>query len=194
MGRWVSRDPIGYGGGSKSLHEYNLGNPTNLVDPSGKDICLNCKCLRRARSTRFGFDLPIETLLDYSVKITCREGMSAKYCCDWACLNLAPAPGDNRRWVGRPQVTGFDKCGARPTPEFDCDIASCAAEYAEYSAFLIPCLASAPACAAVCVGTGGTACLACLIALPASEYAGCREAVSAYEKYIACINRNMRPR
>jgi RHS repeat-associated protein len=35
LGGFVSRDPIGYGGGSLALHEYVNGLPTTMVDPLG---------------------------------------------------------------------------------------------------------------------------------------------------------------
>ena len=35
LGRWLSRDPIGYSGGDLSLYGYVDGNPLRYVDPSG---------------------------------------------------------------------------------------------------------------------------------------------------------------
>jgi RHS repeat-associated protein len=36
LGRFISRDPLGYGGGSMGLYEYGAGNPAVNVDPSGE--------------------------------------------------------------------------------------------------------------------------------------------------------------
>jgi RHS repeat-associated protein len=38
LGRWVSRDPIGYDGGTLNLYEYVGGRPITHSDPSGKRI------------------------------------------------------------------------------------------------------------------------------------------------------------
>src|SRR5690606_10837339 len=35
LGRWLTRDPIGYRGGTKNLYEYVATSPTGWVDPSG---------------------------------------------------------------------------------------------------------------------------------------------------------------
>ncbi|MGK2878198.1 MAG: RHS repeat-associated core domain-containing protein [Solirubrobacterales bacterium] len=35
LGRWTSSDPIGFAGGDSNLYGYVLGDPVNLVDPSG---------------------------------------------------------------------------------------------------------------------------------------------------------------
>lgn len=40
LGRWLSRDPIGYSGGDLSLCRYVGGQPTNAVDPSGLNPAL----------------------------------------------------------------------------------------------------------------------------------------------------------
>lgn len=37
LGRFIERDPIGYGGGSMGLYEYVGGNAINLIDPMGLD-------------------------------------------------------------------------------------------------------------------------------------------------------------
>jgi RHS repeat-associated protein len=34
-GRWTSKDPIDFNGGSLNLYGYVLGDPVNLVDPNG---------------------------------------------------------------------------------------------------------------------------------------------------------------
>lgn len=35
VGRWVSKDPIGFNGGSSNLYNYVNGDPINFIDPSG---------------------------------------------------------------------------------------------------------------------------------------------------------------
>ncbi len=35
LGRWLSKDPIGFGGGTPNLYNYVLSDPVNLIDPSG---------------------------------------------------------------------------------------------------------------------------------------------------------------
>ncbi len=37
LGRWIAKDPIGFAGGDANLYGYCLGDPVNLVDPSGLD-------------------------------------------------------------------------------------------------------------------------------------------------------------
>jgi hypothetical protein len=44
-GRFVSRDPIGYGGSPWSLYEFLDGQPFNFVDPSGEAIKGLCKAI-----------------------------------------------------------------------------------------------------------------------------------------------------
>jgi len=36
LGRWLAKDPIGFAGGDANLYGYCLGDPVNLVDPSGR--------------------------------------------------------------------------------------------------------------------------------------------------------------
>ena len=35
VGRWITKDPIGFGGGDTNLYGYVAGDPVNFVDPSG---------------------------------------------------------------------------------------------------------------------------------------------------------------
>jgi len=35
-GRWVSKDPILFGGGDSNLYQYTMADPVNWIDPSGK--------------------------------------------------------------------------------------------------------------------------------------------------------------
>ncbi|MEK6772790.1 MAG: PKD domain-containing protein [Bdellovibrionota bacterium] len=36
IGRWVTKDPIGFSGGDTNLFGYVMGDPVNLIDPSGR--------------------------------------------------------------------------------------------------------------------------------------------------------------
>ncbi|MCC7537181.1 MAG: hypothetical protein IT379_13245 [Deltaproteobacteria bacterium] len=38
IGRWTSKDPIGFGGGDANLYGYVVGDPLNRVDPSGEIV------------------------------------------------------------------------------------------------------------------------------------------------------------
>jgi len=38
VGRWTTKDPIGFGGGDTNLYAYVLGDPVNVTDPDGLDI------------------------------------------------------------------------------------------------------------------------------------------------------------
>jgi RHS repeat-associated protein len=38
VGRWTTKDPIGFSGGDSNLYGYVLGDPVGLVDPFGKDV------------------------------------------------------------------------------------------------------------------------------------------------------------
>ena len=40
LGRWTSKDPIGFTGGDTDLYGYVLADPVNLSDPSGKAVSL----------------------------------------------------------------------------------------------------------------------------------------------------------
>ncbi|HEY6252422.1 MAG TPA: RHS repeat-associated core domain-containing protein [Candidatus Angelobacter sp.] len=40
--RFISEDPLGFGGGDVNLHAYGLNSPTNFRDPSGKSVPLAC--------------------------------------------------------------------------------------------------------------------------------------------------------
>ena len=39
VGRWITKDPIGFGGGDTNLYGYVAGDPVNFVDPSGLARC-----------------------------------------------------------------------------------------------------------------------------------------------------------
>ena len=37
VGRWTSKDPLGFNGGDTNLYAYVFSDPVNLIDPSGRD-------------------------------------------------------------------------------------------------------------------------------------------------------------
>ena len=41
-GRFISEDPIGFGGGQTNLYAYVGGDPVNNIDPTGLILCPNC--------------------------------------------------------------------------------------------------------------------------------------------------------
>lgn len=49
QGRWTSKDPIGFGGGSSNLYAYVDNNPVELTDPSGLSN-QTFECLRLAKT------------------------------------------------------------------------------------------------------------------------------------------------
>ncbi|HET6387056.1 MAG TPA: RHS repeat-associated core domain-containing protein, partial [Armatimonadota bacterium] len=42
VGRWISRDPLGFLGGDWNLYGYGRGRPTVLIDPTGAQIPIAC--------------------------------------------------------------------------------------------------------------------------------------------------------
>ena len=40
--RFISEDPLGFGGGDVNLHAYGLNSPSNYRDPSGKSVPIAC--------------------------------------------------------------------------------------------------------------------------------------------------------
>jgi RHS repeat-associated protein len=55
-GRWITKDPIRFAGGSTNLYEYAFGDPVNAKDPSGL-FAIRCKCRIRLRGRDRGFSL-----------------------------------------------------------------------------------------------------------------------------------------
>ncbi|NUN04306.1 MAG: DUF2778 domain-containing protein [Bdellovibrio sp.] len=39
MGRWLTKDPILFGGGDTNLYGYTFSDPVNFIDPTGLDAC-----------------------------------------------------------------------------------------------------------------------------------------------------------
>ena len=62
VGRFISEDPIGFGGGDANLYAYARNNPVNLVDPFG--LCPGDKqaCIDRFLRTYYG-DFVANTLV-----------------------------------------------------------------------------------------------------------------------------------
>jgi RHS repeat-associated protein len=68
VGRWLSKDPIGFNGGDTNLYGYVLNDPVNLVDPSGLyALCDGIRCSTdgtRPVSGWIGATAPIGTSVD----------------------------------------------------------------------------------------------------------------------------------
>ncbi|MBK7579045.1 MAG: RHS repeat-associated core domain-containing protein [Myxococcales bacterium] len=42
VGRWTSKDPIGFAGGSANHYEYSRSDPVNAADATGRSACDLC--------------------------------------------------------------------------------------------------------------------------------------------------------
>ena len=55
LGRWASRDPIGYQGSEWNLYEYGKGSPSVNLDPSGERIAKCCLATSVGTTCHFKF-------------------------------------------------------------------------------------------------------------------------------------------
>jgi RHS repeat-associated protein len=80
LGRWLTRDPIGYDGGGPNLYEYVLGAPIDALDPVGlcsTTIKFNCEFPGyHAGFKKWFFDY---VTYEGEVKIGC-DGNNATFC------------------------------------------------------------------------------------------------------------------
>ncbi|MFU8832906.1 MAG: RHS repeat-associated core domain-containing protein, partial [Wenzhouxiangella sp.] len=61
-GRWTAKDPIGFAGGDSNLYGYVLGDPVNLIDPTGF-ICFDFdQFANDIRDNRFDLEATAATL------------------------------------------------------------------------------------------------------------------------------------
>jgi RHS repeat-associated protein len=121
VGRWLSRDPIGYRGG-RSLYGYVMSHPLDLTDPDGLDIVRRCTCccccveslsipeasIKKERHGQFyghSFNVVIETKYVWS---------SRRVDCTLKWLEKTNRPYDNRM---KPD-TWTDMYILRPRPDF----------------------------------------------------------------------------
>jgi len=82
-GRWISRDPIGFGGGDNNLYRYAENAPNDLMDPSGLSNC------------------------DPEVEAACRCGCALRNDVYRNCHPLPPRPGFSKRGTC---ICGKDMC------------------------------------------------------------------------------------
>ena len=97
LGRWLTRDPIGYVGSAYNLYEYVSGMPTVAIDPFGLK-CLNCTC--EAENGRRTWNVEIEC------DTAGGEGPLFSDCCKDACWDSS---------VGFGHPINIEICGADPT-------------------------------------------------------------------------------
>jgi RHS repeat-associated protein len=101
-GRWLTKDPIGFGGGDPNLYAYVLGDPINRSDPSGTGPSHVFACL---------FEASIDQCLDDEKDRFCK-GPLGPYLCD-----DPPQPGP-----GPAGGAGGGK--VLPFPTMKCDLSS----------------------------------------------------------------------
>jgi RHS repeat-associated protein len=61
VGRWTTKDPIGFAGGDSNLYGYGFDDPINLIDPSGLDALTQDPLVRQYfydlwRTAQYGHD------------------------------------------------------------------------------------------------------------------------------------------
>ena len=112
LGRWLSRDPIGFGGGI-NLYGYCGGDPVNFADPSGLDMQLGLGFAEEVAA-----ELPVvttemssgvvgaETTLEYSYVLQGTVGLSSTSE-TFAPVLAVPVVGEAVLAVGAIAVTGY---------------------------------------------------------------------------------------
>jgi RHS repeat-associated protein len=90
-GRWVSKDPVRFGGGDSNLYAYVVGDPVNLFDPSGNGPVGLGGCL----ATALIFGYPASECFDEEAEKLCNgpAGSIWPWCDDDQSSDGTPAGG-----------------------------------------------------------------------------------------------------
>ena len=125
LGRFVSRDPIGYEGGNQ-LYRFCSCSPTNHRDPSGL-VPINCKC----KVSRYG---GFQVHVSYEWRQVECTGVAAT-CCTNACTWGGPL--DTVSWTGEWENIAAESPSCNPTfwDEYtNCSKAECESDCATLAA------------------------------------------------------------
>ncbi len=115
-GRWTSKDPIGFGGGTTNLYGYTLADPINAKDPSGLATFVGGSDQDRARGYQLQADLRDSlkaSTIDFFKDLYGIDLLGA-LSCDGGPTGVQFSRGRKARWLrGK---NGRYQMGATPAP------------------------------------------------------------------------------